>query len=176
LDIFGKDHFFLEMQNHDLPEEQVVNRELRKFAKQYDLKLVMTNDLHYVHQKDAAAQDVLLCIQTNKKVDDPDRMRFNSDQYYCKSYEEMLAKFPGRRRALANTHDIAERCHVEFTFGQGYCRNFLFLQGYANADVYLRRLVRAGFACPLCGRYCGPAVKMRHPGRLFGETAKTFGL
>jgi DNA polymerase-3 subunit alpha len=93
-----------------------------------------------VHQKDAAAQDVLLCIQTNKKVDDPDRMRFNSDQYYCKSYEEMLAKFPGDEEALANTHDIAERCHVEFTFGQGYCLNFLFLQGYANADVYLQDL------------------------------------
>jgi DNA polymerase-3 subunit alpha len=140
LDIFGKDHFFLEMQNHDLPEEQVVNRELRKFAKQYDLKLVITNDLHYVHQKDAAAQDVLLCIQTNKKVDDPDRMRFNSDQYYCKSYEEMLAKFPGDEEALANTHDIAERCHVEFTFGQRLLPEFPIPSGYANADVYLQDL------------------------------------
>jgi DNA polymerase-3 subunit alpha len=160
LDIFGKDNFFLEMQNHDLPEEQVVNRELRKFAKQYDLKLVITNDLHYVHQKDAAAQDVLLCIQTNKKVDDPDRMRFNSDQYYCKSYEEMLAKFPGDEEALANTHDIAERCHVEFTFGQRLLPEFPIPKGYENADVYLEDLCQKAlpvrYAKDIAAKEAGP--------------------
>ena len=91
IDIFGKDNFFLEMQNHDLEEERTVNQQLHIFAEKYGVKLVVTNDIHYVKREDASAQDVLLCIQTNKNVDDPDRMRFNNDWYYCKSYEEMRA-------------------------------------------------------------------------------------
>jgi DNA polymerase-3 subunit alpha len=143
LDIFGKDNFFLEMQNHDLPEEQTVNAELRRLARKYDLKLVVTNDIHYVHREDAAAQDVLLCIQTNKTVDDPDRMKFSSADYYCKSYEEMLAKFPDDAEALANTHAIAERCHVDFTFGKLLLPEFPIPKEFANADLYLRSLCEA---------------------------------
>ena len=143
LEIFGKENFFLEMQNHDLPEEQIVNAELRRLAVKYDLKLVVTNDIHYVHREDAAAQDVLLCIQTNKTVDDPDRMKFSSADYYCKSYEEMLAKFPEDAEALANTHAIAERCHVDFTFGKLLLPEFPIPQEFANADLYLRSLCEA---------------------------------
>ena len=143
LEIFGKENFFLELQNHDLPEEQIVNAELRRLAVKYDLKLVVTNDIHYVHREDAAAQDVLLCIQTNKTVDDPDRMKFSSADYYCKSYEEMLAKFPEDAEALANTHAIAERCHVDFTFGKLLLPEFPIPQEFANADLYLRSLCEA---------------------------------
>jgi len=131
------------MQNHDLPEEQIVNAELRRLAVKYDLKLVVTNDIHYVHREDAAAQNVLLCIQTNKTVDDPDRMKFSSADYYCKSYEEMLAKFPEDAEALANTHAIAERCHVDFTFGKLLLPEFPIPQEFANADLYLRSLCEA---------------------------------
>ena len=140
LEIFGPEHFFLEMQNHDLPEEQIVNRELRNLAHKYNLKLVVTNDIHYVHKEDAAAQDVLLCIQTNKTVDDPNRMKFSSADYYCKSYEEMLAKFPEDAEALANTHAIAERCQVDFTFGKLLLPEFPIPQEFADADIYLRSL------------------------------------
>ncbi len=140
LDIFGRDNFFLEMQNHDLPKEQEVNVQLRVLAAKYHVKLVATNDIHYVHRQDAAAQDVLLCIQMNKTVDDPDRMKFSNDQYYCKSYEEMLAKFPGDEEILANTHEIAMRCQVDFTFGKLLLPEFPIPQNYPDADTYLREL------------------------------------
>lgn len=156
LEIFGPEHFFLEMQNHDLPEEQIVNRELKKLAQKYNLKLVVTNDIHYVHKEDAAAQDVLLCIQTNKTVDDPNRMKFSSADYYCKSYEEMLAKFPEDAEALANTHAIAERCQVDFTFGKLLLPEFPIPQEFADADTYLRSLCETAlperYAADLAGQ------------------------
>ena len=141
IEIFGKDNFFLEMQNHDLEEERTVNRQLHIFAEKYGVKLVVTNDIHYVKREDASAQDVLLCIQTNKNVDDPDRMRFNNDWYYCKSYEEMRALFPDDEEALHNTHAIAERCNVDLTFGQLLLPEFPIPQEYHNdANEYVRAL------------------------------------
>ena len=141
IDIFGKDNFFLEMQNHDLEEERTVNRQLHIFAEKYGVKLVVTNDIHYVKREDASAQDVLLCIQTNKNVDDPDRMRFNNDWYYCKSYEEMRALFPDDEEALHNTHAIAERCNVDLTFGQLLLPEFPIPEEYYNdANEYVRAL------------------------------------
>ena len=141
IDIFGKDNFFLEMQNHDLEEERTVNRQLHIFAEKYGVKLVVTNDIHYVKREDASAQDVLLCIQTNKNVDDPDRMRFNNDWYYCKSYEEMRALFPDDEEALHNTHAIAERCNVDLTFGQLLLPEFPIPEEYHNdANEYVRAL------------------------------------
>ena len=139
--IFGRENFFLEMQNHNLEEERIVNRQLHKFAKKYGVKLVVTNDMHYVKREDASAQDVLLCIQTNKKVDDPDRMRFNNDWYYCKSYEEMKELFPDDEEALQNTHAIAERCNVDFTFGKLLLPEFPIPEQFHNsADKYVRSL------------------------------------
>ena len=141
IEIFGKDNFFLEMQNHDLEEERTVNRQLHIFAEKYGVKLVVTNDIHYVKREDASAQDVLLCIQTNKNVDDPDRMRFNNDWYYCKSYEEMRALFPNDEEALHNTHAIAERCNVDLTFGQLLLPEFPIPEQFHNdADAYVRAL------------------------------------
>lgn len=94
LDIFGRDHYYLEIQNHGLPEEKAVADELHHLARKYNVKLVATNDLHYVHQDDAKGQDILLCIQTNARYLDPQRMRFNNDSYYLKSRSEMEALFP----------------------------------------------------------------------------------
>ncbi len=141
LEIFDRDHLFLELQNHDLPQEAQVRRGLHKLAEEFGLRLVATNDLHYVRREDAGAQDVLLCIQTNKTVTDPDRMKFNNDWYYCKSYEEMQALFPDDEEALRNTHAIAERCHVDFTFGKLLLPEFPIPEAYhGDADAYVRAL------------------------------------
>ena len=144
LDIFDKEHLFLEMQNHNLPEEARVNRGLHKLAAEFGLKLVVTNDLHYVRRADASAQDVLLCIQTNKTVTDPDRMKFNNDWYYCKSYEEMQELFPDDEEALRNTHAIAERCHVDFAFGKLLLPEFPIPEKYrGDADACVRDICTA---------------------------------
>lgn len=139
LEIFGRDNYFLEVQNHDLNEEHKVNRALRKLAQEYDLKLVATNDLHYVRRQDAEAQDVLLCIQTTSTVDEPNRMRFPNDQFYLKSYEEMAEKFPDCPEALANTQIIAERCNVELEFGHLLLPEFGVPEGF-DAASYLHHL------------------------------------
>ena len=117
IDIFGKENYFLEIQDHDLDEEHKVSAELKQLAQEFGLGLVATNDLHYVQQKDAAAQDILLCIQTTSTVDEPDRMRFNNDSYYLKSYDEMEALFGDCPEALSNTNKIADRCNVKMEFG-----------------------------------------------------------
>lgn len=140
LDIFGKDNFFLEMQNHELKEEMIVNQKLRILAKKYDIGLVITNDVHYVKREDAAAQDVLLCVQTGKTVTDPDRLRFNNDWYYLKSAEEMQELFPQDKEALENTTKIAERCHIELTFGKLLLPEFPIPKEFKDADDYVRNL------------------------------------
>lgn len=116
--IFGKGNYFLELQDHGIPEQTIVNTELLKMHQELEIPLVATNDLHYVNAEDAEAHDFLLCIQTNKKLKDEDRMRYEGGQYYLKSPEEMEALFPYAREALENTHKIAERCNVEIRFGE----------------------------------------------------------
>ena len=145
LDIFGKENYFLEMQNHGLPEETTSNAFLRKMAAKYDIGLVATNDLHYVRREDAAGQDILLCIQTNSQYLDPHRMRFNNDMYYLKSYDEMLQRFPEDEQALANTVKIAERCNLELEFGHLLLPEFPLPEGVTSMDGYLRQLCDAGF-------------------------------
>ena len=137
LDIFGKDNFFLEIQDHDLEEEHTVNTELKRLAKKYDLGLVATNDSHYVKREDADAQDVLLCIQTTSTVDDPKRMKFPNDQFYLKSEAEMREKFGDCPEALENTAKIAERCNVELSFGHLLLPEFPIPNGL-SAEEYLR--------------------------------------
>ena len=139
LEIFGKDNYFLEIQNHDLDEEHKVNKALKQLAKEYGLGLVATNDLHYVRRQDAEAQDVLLCLQTGSTVDEPNRMRFPNDQFYLKSYKEMAEKFPDCPEALANTNLIAERCNVELEFGKLLLPEFAVPEGF-DAVSYLRHL------------------------------------
>ncbi len=139
IEIFGKENYFLEVQNHDLPEEHKVNRALKQLAKEYGLGLVATNDLHYVRREDAEAQDVLLCLQTGSTVDEPNRMRFPNDQFYLKSYEEMAEKFSDCPEALENTQVIAERCNVELEFGHLLLPEFGVPEGF-DAKTYLRHL------------------------------------
>ncbi len=139
IEIFGKENYFLEVQNHDLPEEHKVNRALTQLAKEYGLGLVATNDLHYVRREDAEAQDVLLCLQTSSTVDEPNRMRFPNDQFYLKSYEEMAEKFPDCPEALENTNIIAERCNVELEFGHLLLPEFGVPEGF-DSKTYLRHL------------------------------------
>ncbi len=141
-DLFGDD-YYLEMQNHGLKEELEVNQYLRVYAKKYGVKLVVTNDVHYVDRSDAAAHDVLLCVQTGKDFDDPNRMRFNSDDYYLKSYEEMSALFPDDTEALANTLEVAEKCNFNFVFG-----HYMFPRYEPDTGedplTYIRHLIDAG--------------------------------
>ena len=155
LDIFGKDNFFLEIQDHDLEEEHTVNTELKRLAKKYDLGLVATNDSHYVKREDADAQDVLLCIQTTSTVDDPKRMKFPNDQFYLKSEAEMREKFGDCPEALENTAKIAERCNVELSFGHLLLPEFPIPNGL-SAEEYLRKLCLDGMP----GRYPEPTQQV----------------
>ena len=114
----GKDHFYLELQDHGLREQKIVNAGILRIAAETGIPLVATNDVHYILQKDARAQEILLCIQTGKKLEDEDRMRMETDQMYLKSEEEMRALFPQAPEAFDNTASIARRCNVEFEFGK----------------------------------------------------------
>lgn len=114
--VFGDDRFFLELQDHGIPQQRAVNAGVLELAAELGLPLVATNDVHYETRADASSHDVLLCIQTGKLVDQADRMRFHSDEFYFKSPQEMEATFPDQSEALANTAWIAERCEVEIDF------------------------------------------------------------
>lgn len=139
IDIFGKDNYFLEIQDHDMEEEHKVAAALKQLAKEFGLGLVATNDLHYVHKEDAAAQDILLCIQTTSNVDEPDRMRFPNDSFYLKSYEEMEQLFGDCPESLENTAKIADRCNVKLEFGHLLLPEFPVPEGF-DAVSYLRHL------------------------------------
>ena len=116
-DIFGKGNFFLEMQDHGIPEQQLVNQRQIQLSKETGIELVVTNDIHYTYAEDAKPHDILLCIQTGKKLDDENRMRYEGGQYYVKSPQEMEALFPYAKQALETTQKIANRCEVEIEFG-----------------------------------------------------------
>ena len=162
--IFGPDNFYLELQDHGIPEQKTVNAALLRMHAETGLPLVATNDAHYVRREDAELQDVLMCIQTVKKLNDPDRMRFGSDEFYLKSGDEMAALFPSVPEALENTVRIAERCHVEFSF-QGYIQPvFPLPPGETDSAAYLRRLCEEGFT-----RRYGPDAPQGHRDRLAYE-------
>ncbi len=147
-EIFGPDHFYLEMQDHGYKQQPAVNRGLRRIARDTGLPMVVTNDAHYISRDDAQMQDVLMCIQMQKTVDDPDRMRFETQEFYIKSEEEMAQLFPQDRAALDNTEKIARMCQVEFEFGHYHLPDFFPPDGYSN-DEYFEALCWKGFA----GRY-----------------------
>ena len=140
VDIFGKDNFFLEIQNHGLPEEKKANDALIRLAKEEGLGLVATNDAHYVRREDSEYHDILLCIQLGKTEGDPNRMRFSSDDYFVKSPEEMARLFPEQPEAIENTARIAERCNVDFTFGELQLPYYPIPEGEGDAEQYLRSL------------------------------------
>ena len=144
VDIFGRDNFFLELQDHGLPDQKLVNQGLVRMSRETGLELVATNDIHYTFAEDEKAHDILLCIQTGKKVEDEDRMRYEGGQYYCKSEEEMKALFPYAPQALENTHKIAQRCNVEIEFGVTKLPKYEVPEGF-DSWGYLNHLCREGF-------------------------------
>ena len=142
-DIFGKGNFFLELQDHGIPEQQNVNQQLLKMHRETGIDLVATNDVHYTFAEDAQPHDVLLCLQTGKKLADENRMRYEGGQYYVKSPEEMERLFPYAPEALENTHKIAQRCHVEIEFGVTKLPKFGVPDGYTSWE-YLNELCFKG--------------------------------
>ena len=142
-EVFGKGNFFLELQDHGIPEQQTVNSSLLRMHQETGIDLVATNDVHYIYDTDAEAHDILLCIQTQKKVSDEDRMKYEGGQYFLKSPEQMEALFPYAKQALENTHKIAERCHVTIEFGNYKLPKFDVPEGH-NAWTYLQELCAKG--------------------------------
>ena len=144
-EIFGADNFFLELQDHGIREQAVVNAGILRLHEETGIPLVVTNDAHYLRKEDAYSHDVLLCIQTGKTLDDPNRMKYEPQKFYLRSTEEMAALFPTHPEAIENTGKIAERCNVEFTFGKYHLPEFKLPEGY-DSPTYLRELCDKGFA------------------------------
>ena len=140
---FGKGNFFLELQDHGIPEQQMVNPQLVRMSQDTGIELVATNDVHYTYAQDAEAHDILLCIQTGKKLADENRMRYEGGQYYVKSEEEMSQLFPYAKQAIENTQKIADRCHVEIEFGVTKLPHFEVPEGY-DSWTYLNKLCHEG--------------------------------
>ncbi|MDD6856236.1 MAG: DNA polymerase III subunit alpha, partial [Oscillospiraceae bacterium] len=142
--MFGPDRFYLELQDHGIEAQRPVNQGLQRLAREEGLPLVITNDAHYLRKEDADMQDVLLCIQTGKTVDDQNRMRFETQEFYLKSEEELRALFPGCDEAFSNTQKIADMCNVEFTFHEYHLPAYPVPEGYTNEE-YFRKLCYEGF-------------------------------
>ena len=157
-EIFGEGNFFLELQDHGIPEQKLVNSQLLRMSEEEGIPLVCTNDIHYVNADDAEAHDILLCIQTGKHVSDEDRMKYEGGQYYMKSPDEMRALFPYAPEAIANTEKIAQRCNVEIEFGVQKLPRYDVPDGF-SAEGYLEKLCYDG----LERRY---ANSSEHEGRL----------
>ncbi len=143
VEIFGGNNYFLELQDHGIDDQQTVNQGLLRMSQETGIPLVATNDIHYVKKEDAEAHDILLCIQTGKKVADEDRMRYEGGQYYLKSPEEMEALFPYAKQALENTGKIAERCNVEIVFGEQKVPKYEVPEGFTSYS-YLKALCQEG--------------------------------
>ncbi len=143
-EIFGRDNFFLEIQDHGIPDQKTVNAAQLRLSKELGIDLVATNDIHYIYAEDAEPHDILLCLQTGKKLSDENRMRYEGGQYYCKSEEEMREVFPYAPEAIENTHKIAERCHVEIEFGVTKLPKFDVPEGFTSWE-YLNRMCEEGF-------------------------------
>ena len=144
-DIFGEDNYFLELQDHGYDDQKLANQGLMRLHNETGIPLIATNDIHYISAEDAEAHDILLCIQTQRKVSDEDRMRYTGGQFYLKSEEEMRELFPYAQEAIDNTALIGERCHVEIEFGVTKLPHFHVPEGF-TAKEYLRKLCYEGFA------------------------------
>ena len=143
-DIFGEGNFYLELQDHGIEEQRPVNQGVQRIARETGLPLVVTNDAHYLRKEDSTMQDVLLCIQTGKTVDDENRMKFQTDEFYLKSEAELRRLFPGCDEAFENTAKIAECCNLDFVFNEYHLPTFPIPEGYTNEE-YFRHLCMEGF-------------------------------
>jgi len=144
VDIFGKDNVYVEIQRHGLPQEETIVKGALEMARELELPLVATNDCHYMAKDDARAHDILLCLQTGKDLDDPNRMRFFNDEFYFKSPDEMRALFPEAPEAITNTVEVAEKCNLALELGVIRLPDFPIPEGYQNANSYLEALARKG--------------------------------
>ncbi len=169
-EIFGEKNFFLELQDHGIPEQARVNRELLKFSRELSLGLVATNDVHYLNKEDAKSHDILLCIQTGKTLNDEYRMKFPSDEFYLKSPEEMKSLFPENPDAIKNTVEIAKRCNVEIKFHDLHLPDFTVPDGYTHEE-YLKKLAEDGIK----RRYEEITPKIRERFEYEFETIKSMG-
>ena len=143
--MFGEGNFYLELQDHGIEEQKQVNRGVMRLARETGLPLVVTNDAHYLRKEDAAMQDVLLCIQTGKTVDEPNRMRFQMEEFYLKSEQELRQLFPNCEDAFENTVRIAEKCNLDFVFNEYHLPTFPVPEGHTD-ESYFRELCEKGFA------------------------------
>lgn len=143
--VFGDGNFYLEIQDHGIPEQRAINQGLFRLSEELGLPLVATNDAHYLTREDAYVQDVLMCVQMNKTLDDPNRMKFATEEFYLKDEQEMRALFPNHPEAIENTVKIAEACQVEFTFGTYHLPHYDVPQEFADSTAYFRFLVEQGF-------------------------------
>lgn len=169
-DIFGKGNFFLEMQDHGIPEQQLVNQRQIQLSKETGIELVVTNDIHYTYAEDAKPHDILLCIQTGKKLDDENRMRYEGGQYYVKSPQEMEALFPYAKQALENTQKIADRCEVEIEFGVTKLPKYDVPDGMTSWE-YLNKLCWEG----LEKHYGAPSRELKERLRYELDTIRNMG-
>ena len=158
-EIFGKGYYFLELQDHGYADQQTVNAELLRMSREMGIPLIATNDCHYTYADDAEAHDILLCVQTGKKLADENRMRYPGGQFYVKSEEEMRTLFPYAPEALENTQRIADRCNVEIEFGVMKLPHFDVPEGY-DSWTYLNKLCRDGME----KRYPGIFNEEQSPG------------
>ena len=170
VEIFGRDNFFLELQDHGYPEQKKVNAGILRLHEETGIPLVATNDIHYTYKSDAEAHDILLCLQTGKKVSDEDRMRYPGGQFYIKSEEEMQALFPYAKEALENTHKIAERCNVEIEFGHYHLPKYEVPEGYTPVS-FLTELCEKG----MVERYGAEASKYEDRLRYELDTIRSMG-
>ncbi len=144
-DCFGPENFFLELQDHGIADQKRVNNDLLRMSQETGIELVCTNDIHYTYEEDVESHDVLLCIQTGKKVSDEDRMRYDGGQYYVKSEQDMMCLFPYALEAVYNTQKIADRCHVELEFGNYKIPKYEVPEGFSSAKEFLVHICEEGF-------------------------------
>ncbi len=168
--IFGEDNYFLELQDHGIPEQTLVNQQLVKMSEETGIGLVATNDVHYTYAEDAKPHDILLCIQTGKKLADENRMRYEGGQYYVKSPEEMAALFPYAPQAIENTQKIADRCSVEIEFGVTKLPKYDVPDGMSSWE-FLQKLCKEG----LEARYGNPSDELRERLAYELDTIKNMG-
>ena len=145
-ELFGEDGYYLELQDHGIPAQKQVNAGLLRLHQETGIPLIATNDAHYLRREDAQMQDVLMCIQMGKTLDDPGRMRFETREFYVKSEEEMAALFPDCPEAIENTAKIAQLCSVDFEFGKYHLPHFQLPEGWTDGEAYFRHLCLEGFA------------------------------
>ena len=160
--LFGEDGYYLEIQDHGLASQKKVNPEIIRLSRETGIPLVATNDAHYLRREDAEIQDILMCIQMDKTLDDPGRMRFDTKELYVKSEEEMSALFPDHPEALENTGKIAQLCNVEFEFGKYHLPQFQLPEGWTDGNAYFEKLCTDGFAVRYPERAPEQAKQLRY--------------